>query len=56
MHDLPPQMPGQLNPQGWCTMLGGGRAGNRLANLSVMDRDFGEAEYEMLLSLDQDNR
>ncbi|KAL3926286.1 MAG: hypothetical protein SGPRY_003366 [Prymnesium sp.] len=53
---MPPQMPGQFNPIGWPGMLGGGRAGNRLANLSMMDRDFGEADYEMLLSLDQDNR
>ncbi|KAL1522109.1 hypothetical protein AB1Y20_021752 [Prymnesium parvum] len=35
--------------------LGGLRAGSRLAHLSMMDRDFGEADYEMLLSLDDDN-
>jgi hypothetical protein len=31
-----------------------GRAGQQLAHLSFLDRDFGEADYEMLLALDDD--
>jgi len=30
----------------------GGRSGDSLAHLSFLDRDFGEADYEMLLQLD----
>ena len=30
-----------------------GRRSNHLAHLSLMDRDFGEADYEMLLQLDK---
>eukprot|EP00962_Isochrysis_galbana_P005909 scaffold1589_cov111-Isochrysis_galbana.AAC.13 len=33
---------------------GRGRAGQHLAHLSFLDRDFGEADYEMLLALDDD--
>jgi len=31
----------------------GGARGGQLAQLSLMDRDFGEADYEMLLKLDE---
>jgi hypothetical protein len=33
---------------------GRGRGGQQLAHLSFLDRDFGEADYEMLLALDDD--
>jgi len=52
---LPPQLPGMPYRALGGGGGGGGRAGSRLAHLSMMDRDFGEADYEMLKSLDEDN-
>jgi len=37
------------------SLFGGGRAGRQLAELSMMDRDFGAEDYDMLLRLDEDN-
>jgi len=41
--------------RGLSGLFGGGRS-SHLAHLSLMDRDFGEADYEMLLQLDEGNR